>query len=336
MTLTRAAVVRAGSVLLALLLLAWVVTTISVGDALAALARLQPGDIALLLLVNGGMLALFTARWWLLLDALGHRVPFARLVAYRLTAFGISYFTPGPHAGGEPYQVYAVVRRHAVPPADAIAAVALDKLLELLINFAMLAAGVVLLLARTEMLVPLPEAQIVLIALIPVAAPLLLLATLLRGHKPLARLVGTRTTRPPAWVGALLRAEAQSVYLLQHRPRALWRAVAVTLLSWAGIVAEFRLLTQLLEMPLDLLESLTALVAARLAILLPMPAGLGALEASQALAMSTLELDPSLGVAIALVIRGRDVVLGTVGLLLGGVTLRPQSPRPRPATTSPE
>lgn len=320
----------------AALLLVWVATSIDARAALAALIRLQPGDLLVLLAANLAMLALFTARWWLLLDALGSRVPFARLMGYRLTAFGISYFTPGPHFGGEPYQVYAVVRRHAVPPADAIAAVALDKLLEMLINFAMLAAGVALLLARSEQPASGREGQVLLLALLPVIAPTVLLAALLSGRRPLARLLGARLSRLPAWAGALVRAEEQSVRLLQHKPRALWWAAAISLLSWVGIIAEFRLLTYLLDLPLDLLEVVTALVAARIAILLPMPAGLGALEAGQALAASSLGLDPSLGVTIALVIRGRDVLLGAAGLLLGGVHGR-RPPRPLPAAaTSPD
>jgi hypothetical protein len=63
---------------------------------------------------------------------------------------------------------------------------------------------------------------------------------------------------------------------------------------------------------------MTALVAARIAILLPLPAGLGALEASQALAMESLGVDPSFGIAIAVMIRARDIVLGLAGLTLGG------------------
>jgi len=85
------------------------------------------------------------------------------------------------------------------------------------------------------------------------------------------------------------------------------------------------------------LQAATALVAARIAILLPMPAGLGALEASQALAMSSLGLDPAYGVAIALLIRGRDVLLGLSGLALGGARVwqhasphDPLAPQPVP------
>lgn len=321
MRLSRQTILRGVTLLAALLLLVWVAQAISVRDALAALRRLTPLDVAILIVVNLAALAIFTARWWVLLDALGHRVPFARLMLYRLTAFGISYFTPGPHFGGEPYQVYAVVRGHAVPPAAAIAAVALDKLLEMLVNFAMLSLGVMVVILWHGGLEPGAARQMALAALVLLALPLMLLAALFSGRRPLAWLLG-RLRKPATWMAALIDAETQSIALLRRRPAALWAALGVTLLSWAVIVGEFWLLARLLELPLGLVEAVTVLLAARVAILLPMPAAVGALEAGQALAVGSLGLDPSLGVTLALVVRGRDVLLGLAGLALGGVSLR--------------
>jgi len=57
--------------------------------------------------------------------------------------------------------------------------------------------------------------------------------------------------------------------------------------------------------------------AARLAILLPFPGGLGALEASQVIVLSGLGYTPAQGAALALLIRARDLVFGGAGLLLG-------------------
>jgi uncharacterized membrane protein YbhN (UPF0104 family) len=64
---------------------------------------------------------------------------------------------------------------------------------------------------------------------------------------------------------------------------------------------------------------LVALTVARLAILFPLPGGLGVLEASQVFAMSTLGLEPAIGLSAALLIRLRDVLLGGAGLWWGGV-----------------
>src|SRR5690606_19902031 len=95
---------------LALLLLFWVGSTISLTETLATLAHLGPGDLLILAGVNLLVFSTFAGRWWLLLRAQGYHLPYWRLISYRITAFAISYFTPGSHFGGEPYQIYAVSR----------------------------------------------------------------------------------------------------------------------------------------------------------------------------------------------------------------------------------
>jgi len=65
-----------------------------------------------------------------------------------------------------------------------------------------------------------------------------------------------------------------------------------------------------------------ALLAARAASLLPLPAAVGALEASQALAMASLGLPPAYGVSLSLLIRGRDVLFGLFGLALAAKHLQ--------------
>jgi len=52
--------------------------------------------------------------------------------------------------------------------------------------------------------------------------------------------------------------------------------------------------------------------------LMPMPGGLGALEASQALALGALGFGPAAGLSLALLIRARDLSFGALGLLLAG------------------
>jgi uncharacterized membrane protein YbhN (UPF0104 family) len=73
---------------------------------------------------------------------------------------------------------------------------------------------------------------------------------------------------------------------------------------------------------------MTMLFAMRVAILFPMPAGLGVVEAGLALAATALGLSPAAGLSMSLLIRLRDVTLGLVGLWLGGFTLWSQQTSP--------
>ena len=114
------------------LLLLWVLRGVSLKDSWAVLARLGPVQLLILILANGLVLLTLSGRWWLILRAQGHSISYLTLAGYRLAAFGVSYFTPGPQFGGEPVQVYLVQRRHQVAHSTAMSAVTLDKSLELL------------------------------------------------------------------------------------------------------------------------------------------------------------------------------------------------------------
>lgn len=323
---------------LAVLLLWATLRAVDLEEVWLRLRTLQPGQIGLLLVVNLLVLATFSARWWLLLDAQGYRIPYYMLMAYRLATFAVSYFTPGPHFGGEPLQVYLVTARHGVPVAASVAAVAVDKVLEMATNFTFLTLGV-LYVMRVQRVAGVNEPQLLVTSVLLLMLPLGLLLALLQGRHPVSALLAA-LERPWCWLmarqgkrrrplaeTALYRAvrqsEDQSIALCRDRPVYLMLAVGASLLSWVAIVGEFWLMTYVLGLDLSLAQAIAALLAARVAILLPFPAAVGALEASQALAMRILGQSPAAGVTLSLLIRGRDVLLGLTGLaLVGGLVWR--------------
>jgi uncharacterized protein (TIRG00374 family) len=305
-------------------------------DVWLRLRSLTPGQVLLLVLVNVVVLVTFSLRWWLLLAAQGYVLPYLSLMGYRLATFAVSYFTPGPHFGGEPLQVYLVTARHGVPVSASLAAVVIDKILEMLANFAFLSAGILVAL-RQQAWIGLDEMQLVGASLLLLSAPLALLVALALGWRPLTWLVrwagrtwgwfGRAAGRPARdltqtrFYATLAESETQSITLCRNHPRTMILAVAVSGLSWVAMIGEFWLMTNVLGLGLTLPQAITAMAAARLAILLPLPAGLGALEASQVLAMRGLGLPAAAGVSLSLLIRARDVLLGLLGLGLAGLLL---------------
>ncbi len=334
--LTRQQLTRLFWLALALALLWMTLRAVPLNEVWARLSRLEPGQLLLLAAVNVLVLLTFSLRWWLLLYAQGYVLPYLSLVGYRLATFAVSYFTPGPHFGGEPLQVYLVTARHNVPVSASLAAVVLDKILEMLANFIFLAVGLLVLL-RQQGWVALDQAPLVLFSLLLLAAPLALLVALALGWRPLTGLlrwvdsgwqwVNRAAGRPVQSIAqsrlyaTLADSETQSTALCRDHPLILLLAVGASALSWLAIVGEFWLMTDVLGLGLTLPQAITALVAARVAILLPLPAALGALEASQALAMRGLGLPAAAGVSLSLLIRARDVLLGLLGLALAALLL---------------
>ena len=124
---------------------------------------------------------------------------------------------------------------------------------------------------------------------------------------------GARGERLRHFAVTLRESEELGRGLFRARPSLLAAAIAASLVSWIAIIGEFWLMTYILGLGLSLPEAMYALLAARAAILLPLPAAVGALEASQALAMASLGLPAAYGISLSLLIRGRMCCWGWRG-----------------------
>lgn len=312
----------------ALALAAWALSRVPLGDVGRSLAGLGAGQLAALLLLNLLIIVVFAARWWAILRSLRTSVSLVRLIGYRLAAFGVSYFTPGPQVGGEAAQVWLLTRRGDAPTHAAVSSVALDRLVEMVVNFAMLAAGVGLSLHWEAFGRRLGSEALVAAGLL-VATPIALLALLWAGQRPFTWLLArtpARFRRLDAFArlaAAAQESEAEAVRFCREHPAALAAAFGASLGSWALILGEWWLMTRFLGVTLTPAELISTVTAARIAFLLPSPGGLGTLEASQVMAFAALGYDPAVGLALSLAIRARDVLFGGAGLLIGGLAARP-------------
>ncbi|WP_420640802.1 lysylphosphatidylglycerol synthase transmembrane domain-containing protein [Candidatus Leptofilum sp.] len=309
----------------AFLVLWLVVRQVPLAEVWRVLAGLRGWQIGLLVVLNGLVLLGLNGRWWLLLHGLGYRLPFGSLLGHRLAAFGVSYFTPGPHFGGEPVQVLLVERQHGVPRSGAIAAVSLDKTVELLLNFGFLAFGVFLVM-QTGLLGTAVGGQTAVWAMLLLLPPLLYLWRIWRGGQPITRLL--RTVKLGRWETAVATSEAQMHLLCQQNPGALLGAIGISALTWVLMIIEFYAMASFLGVSLSLMQLIALLTAMRVAYLLPLPGGLGSLEASQVWALGLMGFNPAVGLGLSLLIRLRDVLLGLLGLWWLGQRLRVAWERP--------
>jgi uncharacterized protein (TIRG00374 family) len=319
MALTRPRVLGLVLWALALLALFLLVRRVPPEDIWAVWRRLTPVQVTALMAANALILVLLAGRWWSILRGQGYRIGYRRPFGYRLAAFAVSYLTPGPQFGGEPLQVYLLRRREALPLTAATAAVALDRLLELVVNFSFLILGIAVVvtlgLAGPNSTAPLFGMTLALLGL-----PLTYLLLLARGGQPLARVlvaVARRLGRGHRLATLMAAIEHQAGSFCRQRPGHLLLALAVSLVAWAAMVAEYWLAARFLGLSLGPAQTVAALTAARFAYLLPMPGGLGVFEAGQMLALTALGFGPAEAMALALLIRGRDLVTAALGIWLG-------------------
>ena len=295
---------------LSIVAVAWTVSRTDLPDLLEILGQISPTQVLFLLALNGVIFILFALRWWIFVRASGAQVSLAKLIRFRLTSFGITYFTPGPQFGGEPYQVYALSKNCGLSHEKAVSSVSMDKLVELATNFSFLVVGLsVALLAgylpagADLMLIP---AMALLLSL-----PVLYLVFARYGKKPISTILGMLARLRPgvakdppsdpsgrfeAWMnqsakfteGAYIAAQAVEANLqaiLRERPAAFFAGLALAALTWLLVVGEYYLALDFLGIPLTLVQAVVVLTAARLAFMLPAPSGLGTFEASQVIAM---------------------------------------------------
>ena len=282
---------------------------------------LKLSQIAIILSINVIVISLMTARWWIIVRAEIRSVPFLTLIGYRLSAFGLSYFTPGPQVGGEPLQIIYLQRNHGLSFARATSAVIMDKLLEFLVNFILIGIGawsifrvglvtengtrLTVSLIGLAVLLLWPLVHIILLynGILPVSRILLSLPFIQKDQKGI-RLV-------------LISERLASIFCHRH-VRSMFLAIGVSLLSILGIAVEYFLMVSFLGMKINAVQVFAAVTAMQVAFLMPLPGGLGALEASQVFALGAYGQPASAAISLTLLMRARDILNGGVGLLLAG------------------
>lgn len=311
---------------IALLLLVWAFRQVSWDAVLQVVQLLTLGNVLILAGLNLAVLLSLTARWQVFLRSQQVDLSLFTLLPYRLSAFAVSYFTPGPQFGGEPVQVWSL-HRHGVGTVTATTSVVLDKLLELLVNFGILAAGAVAILMVGLWPLRNPAFPLVL-ALVLLALPLFYLVLLWQGKQPFHWLAdrwmhnegGGRLERG---LNMLVESERQAGLVCQQQPRILFLGLFWSMVAWALMLLEFGLSARVLGIDLTPIQVLAVLALARFAFLLPMPAGLGVLESVQVIAITALGYDAAAAIVLVLWIRTRDLVVGGIGLLLLGRLFNP-------------
>lgn len=263
--------------------------------------------------LNLGVLTLPVLRWWWISRAFSPRVTFTHMAVYRQAAFAVNYFTPGPQFGGEPLQVYWLHRGEGLSWSQALSSLSLEKAFEVGSNFTFLLLGAGVVWATRghgalgfEGVGWLPVMLVVMGGMVGYGGSLWL------GYRPLTRF-GQHWKRFARWRAAMARWEEAMAQALRQSP---WRVLAwvgLSLLTWAGLVWEYTWLWRLLGAPMGLGDALLALVLTRLALLSPLPGGIGALETAQFLAARTLGLPLEVAAGVVVVIRARDLVLGLMG-----------------------
>lgn len=281
------------------------------------LCKLQIWQIFALLGLNIVIYILIALRWWLIVHAENKAVFFLPLLATRVAVFGVSYFTLGPQVGGEPLQVLYLQRNYGMTYTRATSTVVMDKLLEFLANFVLLGVGITAIIqagifsANEYGSLASLSGLIVLLLWPPIHIILLY-------HRkyPISKVL--RKFSNNKFVRFIAASERMAGTFCRRHLGSLVSAILVSVLAALGMVVEFFCITLFLGIHLSFWQTIAAWTAGWIAFLVPLPGGLGALEASQVFAFGAFGISAVSAIGVTLLIRARDLLIGGLGLLLVG------------------
>ncbi len=304
-------------------LVAWILSRLPFSELMQSLKNLQLSQWIIWTSLNLLVIALLTGRWLVLTRAMALPCSFLQLLKVRQAGQVISFVTPGPQFGGEPLQIYWLWRNYCVPIHSAFLALGLDRFYELWINFAVLLLAVLtLLMTRSAIVVDWYPIAFVLVGLIVLMAlfgwfVLRQPSRIKDGIKRLTRRWHNHERLRNLDTHLKQLNESLQRVMTTKRP-ALGMALTLSLLAWTAMTGEFWFLLTLLDIPTDLSTFVFLFTVVRLAFLLPLPGGVGSVEAGLFWAFQTLALPLPAAAALIVLMRLRDVII-----LLAGAALLP-------------
>jgi uncharacterized protein (TIRG00374 family) len=313
----RAAFILGVNLAVAIAALGWVLYHHG-GAALALLGEAPslPLLLAFISAVGIGLLVL-ALRWSILLDGLGCHVGILRLTPTRAAGHSVSSLVPSAKLGGEPLRAWLAVQHH-VPAPLSIASVAADRTLELGANW-MFAAVFATVLAQQG--VPALRGALVTMAAagIGLLVGIVLTVRRLRRNEGLLTAVaqGTGLDRfalVQKRMQTLADAETALAALLEH-PRRLALCFLIGVGANVLVLIEYWLLLSAFGLPSSPLAIVAAIFATGTAHALPVPGGIGVLEAGQMWLFGVLGHPANVGLAVGLAVRLRELLWTLPGLL---------------------
>ena len=287
-----------------------------IGDMLPRIDAISNSVWTTLFLVNLVILFLAVKRWQIISQIFGVEISFARLFIIRQAGSTFSFVTPGPQFGGEPLQALWLNRGQGVPLDNTIASIGADRFIEIFINFSFLFLGI-LLVIQGNIEADLSSAgffvSLSLICLIT------LLSLLFYKHRfivsslfSLYRLVFQKTSEK----GQEQRITTSISVIFSRIEKEKLKvsfAIVIGAFGWLALIFELYLMMRALNLTPDLYEIVFVMLGIRIALLMPIPGGVGTIETSLIWSFGILGLSLVGAAGVIALNRIRDLIILALG-----------------------
>jgi len=261
-----------------------------------------------------------TWRWDTILKSRGIKVPFQKLFVYRIIGTAINFLTPGPRVGGEPTQA-TLLTKHGVEFTEGLSTIMIDKIIDTTTSGTLFIIGVALVGLKysfprnTEIALTIGGLAFVIII------TLFYYRMLSNKHFFLQifrffRLDRTRFLWLQDLEKNIEKIEIIMIEFYKHNKMAFLKALSISVFTWVIMFFEYKFATTLLGLHLGIVEMFFIITFIGMAQLFPIPMAVGVLEAGQISAFALINLPASAGIALAFLVRVKDILWAIAGLML--------------------
>ncbi|MFH1589456.1 MAG: lysylphosphatidylglycerol synthase transmembrane domain-containing protein [archaeon] len=291
---------------------------ISIDEIFNAFGSASIKNIISFLVVSIALICTLSWRWKVILKSQNIEVPFYNVIAYRLIGYGISYLTPAAKLGGEPVRA-ALLTRHGVKFPKALSSIIIDKTIDFSTAALFFFMGILTILFSLTI----PEGTGILLlvfATVFLATMIFIYQRLSSGKGIIKKIVhGLRLHKIKKLKLTERKIESFEKLIIKffrEDKTDFLLTIGISLLAWVLMFLEYKFAGLIIGQDLSFLAIFLIVSFVGVAFLIPIPMAMGSLEASQLAVFSMLAIKNASGVALAFVIRARDLMWSLAGMIL--------------------
>ena len=284
---------------------------------LERLGEISPLRLVGLLAINSLILFLSVKRWQILAQVFDIQLSLAYLFKVRQAGNTISFVTPGPQFGGEPLQLYWLSQSHEIPMDISLAILGADRFMEIFINLSILLLSVIFIF-YTDIEVNLSKTFLFIFLTVSILTMLLVL--FLRQPEWLENIFKSLFSRFTHTVSNSNESQNASsgwgrlLKKIEKNKSKVILAATIALLGWIALLFELLMMMEALGVSSNFYEVIFVMLGIRIALLMPIPGGVGTIEASLFWSFEILGLTLAGAGGLIALSRLRDVIVLFIGI----------------------
>jgi uncharacterized protein (TIRG00374 family) len=318
MKITKRLFSLVASIVLGVGLLAFVLVKYPIKNVVTTFSHVTPNLVIMYLCISFTIMFLFTVRWNFVMKTMGRNLTIKESLSFRIIDYGISYITPSGKAGGEPIRA-ALLTTKGIPFREGLANVTTDKSIELSVSVIFFVIGLLILAIGH----PLPLGLRIFLVLLSLSLITLIIAfyTRIMKGKPIFSAIyrGLRMHKVSflaKYQNAVVDFEKPIIKFYNEERTAFFTALFFSMLSILGSMIEYKILLLMLGINANVGVVFMVFSVVGMAFLIPVPMGLGSLEAFQAALFSVLGINSTSGIGLAMITRARDLLWVFIAVIL--------------------